>query len=65
MTRKTREKGRKKSLLHGSKLLAPFSAYLTAAPKSGPLVGDGAPGFQRMRPEQWATSDVSKDDYLA
>ena len=22
-------------------------------------------GFQRMRPEQWATSDVSKDDYLA
>ena len=42
-----------------------FVAYLTAAPKSGPLVGDGAPGFQRMRPEQWATSDVSKDDYLA
>ena len=42
-----------------------FVAYLTAAPKSGPLVGDGAPGFQRMRPEQWSTSDVSKDDYLA
>ena len=26
-----------------------FVAYLTAAPKSGPLVGDRAPGFQKNR----------------
>jgi|AP95_1055475.scaffolds.fasta_scaffold477031_2 hypothetical protein len=40
MTRKPRPDARQLDL---------FVAYLTAAPKSGPLVGDRAPGFQKNR----------------